>query len=104
MQAIPELASSKLAEIPLCSAATHAGKIKVPSNETKLGHLVKAPRHWFQEKKRKSHKMLLPFPPSLFQDESRSFPQMCFCALAQREENQLDSTDKHASVEDAVLP
>lgn len=76
MQTIPQLASSKLARIHLCSAATHAGKTKDPNNETKLGHVAKAPRPWFQEGKRKPHKMPLPFPPSLFQDGSRSLPQM----------------------------
>lgn len=44
MQTTHELASSKLSQIYLCSAATHAGKKKETNNETELGHLVKVLR------------------------------------------------------------
>lgn len=44
MQTIPELATSKLAQIHLCSAETHAGKIKEPKAERNLSHLAEALR------------------------------------------------------------
>lgn len=53
MQTTPELATSKLAQIYLCSAETHAGKIKEPKAERNLSHPAEALRPVVSGSKRK---------------------------------------------------
>lgn len=44
MQTTPELATSKLSQIFLCSAETHAGRISEPKAERNLSHLAEVLR------------------------------------------------------------
>lgn len=53
MQTTPELATSKLTQIHLCSDETHAGKVKEPQAERNLSHLAEALRPVVSGKERK---------------------------------------------------
>lgn len=106
MQTTPELATSKLTQIYLCSAETHAGKIKGPKAERTLSHLAETLRPVVSGKEKKHTPQ---DTTSAFPGQSRSLPQMYFQALPQREETlptnlKKDCTNKHASVGDAEMP
>lgn len=85
MQTIPELASSKPAQIRLCSAATHAGKIKEPNDETNLRHLAKALRPMVSGKEKKTPQDTTSL--CTLEVQSRSVPHICFWVLPRRGEN-----------------
>lgn len=81
MQTTPELATSKLTHIYLCSAETYAGKIKEPKAERNLSHLAELLRSVVSGREKKDTPQdTTSLSTSAFPGQE-SLPQLYFWAL-----------------------